>query len=387
MKTLLGSLCCVLVLTFSMSVAAKPVKLSRTFHLFIGTYTNGKSEGIYAMEFDSTTGKLGKARLVAKTVNPSFLAIHPDRRFVYAVNEIAQYKGEKTGSVSAFALDAMSGKLTELNQQSSKGTSPCHIVVDRTGKNVLLANYSSGSATVLPIRKDGSLAAASGVVQHTGSSVDPRRQKGPHAHSINLDASNKFAFVADLGLDKVLIYQFNAEQGKLTPNDPAYVELPPGGGPRHFALHPQEHWAYVNNEMLSSVSTMKYDAKKGALARIQTISTVPKGYKGNNSTAEVLVHPNGKWVYVSNRGHNSIASFVIDQKTGQLTPTGHQGEGIKVPRNFRIDPTGQFLLVANQSGNDVVVFKIDSKTGTLEETGVSSKVPAPICLRFVPVAK
>jgi 6-phosphogluconolactonase len=334
------------------------------------------------MELDTATGKLSPPSVAGKTVNPSFLAIHPTGKYLYACGEMDDFggKGKRTGAINAFAIDDK-GDLKLLNQQSSEGAGPCHVVVDKAGKYAFCANYGGGSAAALPIDADGKLGKATGAVQHKGSSVNKSRQEGPHAHSINLDASNRFAFVADLGLDKVLIYRF--EDGKLMANDPPHVELAPGAGPRHFAFHPTGKYAYVINELDSTLTAMSYDAKTGKLSVLQTLSTLPEGGHKGNSTAEVVVHPSGKFVYGSNRGHNSIAVFQIDEKTGKMTAGERQGKGIKVPRNFAIDPTGKWCLVANQDGGTVIVFKIDPKTGALEPTEHHAHIPTPVCVRFL----
>ena len=352
--------------------------------VYFGTYTGGEqSQGIYVCELDTSTGELTTPRLAAKAVNPSFLEIHPNRRWLYAVGEVGDLGGKKTGGVSAFAIGPQNGELTLVNQQPSGGAGPCHVTVDRAGKNALVANYGGGSVACLPIKADGSLAPASAFVQHEGSSVDPKRQEGPHAHSINVDAANRFAIAADLGLDKLLVYRLDAEHGRLTPNDPPSVSLPSGGGPRHFAFHPGGVWAYCNNEMTSTVSALKYDAARGVFTVLQTISTLPEGFAGDNSTAEVRVHPSGKFVYVSNRAHNSLAMFAIDEQTGKLTPLGHESTRGEVPRNFNLDPSGRWLLAANQDSRNVVVFKIDEKSGRLTATGQEVKVGSPVCVRFV----
>ena len=273
-----------------------------------------------------------------------------------------------------------------LNEQPAGGAGPCHINVDKMGKNALIANYGGGSAAVLPIGTDGKLAPISCFVQHKGSSVDKSRQEAPHAHSINLDKANHFAFVADLGLDKVMIYRFDADKGTITANDPAYVMMDPGSGPRHFAFHPDGKTAYINGEMAMTITACDYDAAKGSLTKRQTLSTLPEGAdRKGASTAEVVVHPSGKFVYVSNRGHNTIAIFTIDSATRKLTAAGHQGENIKTPRNFAIDPSGAYLIVANQDGHSLVVFRINQRTGALEPTGNTAKVPNPVCVRMVPV--
>ena len=350
--------------------------------VYIGTYTGPKSKGIYRCELDLTTGVLSAPKVAAETTSPSFLAVHPRHTFLYSVGEIGVFDGKKQGVVTAFSLDAKTGALKQLNQQGSGGPGPCHVVVDKAGKNVLVANYSGGSAACLPLKADGSLQPASSVVQHTGKGANPARQEHPHAHSINLDAANHFAFVADLGLDQVMIYAFDAANGKLTANDPPSVHLAPAAGPRHFAFHPSGKFAYVINEMDSTVTAMRYDAGQGRLEKIQAISSLPAGYKGDTSTAEVVVHPSGKFLYGSNRGHDSIVAYSIDPANGTLNLIGHQGEGVKVPRNFNIDPTGRYLLVANQGADSVVVFEI-APSGELRPTESRVQVGSPVCVKFV----
>ena len=352
--------------------------------VYVGTYTGKDSKGIYRFDFDLASGKLSNRELAAETVNPSFLAIHPSRGFLYAVNEVADFGGKKAGAVTAFALDPKSGKLTRLNQRSSGGAAPCHLVVDNAGKHVLAANYGGGSAIVLSLMADGRLLDMAAFEQHQGSGTDPKRQEGPHAHSINLDKSNRHAVVADLGLDKVFIYRYDETQGTLIPRSPAAVSLPPGSGPRHFAFHPNGRNAYVINELASTVTAFDYDADRGTLKPLETLSTLPPGSKPNNSTAEVQVHPSGRFLYGSNRGFNSIAVFAIDPQTGRLRPVGQQGHRIKTPRNFGIDPTGQYLIVANQDGNNLVVFRIDPGTGELKPTGIVAEVPTPVCIKMIP---
>ena len=352
---------------------------------YVGTYTGGESKGIYQFELDLKTGKATAPKLAADVANPSFLAIHPNQKYLYAVGELSDFEGKKGGAVSAFSIDRKSGKLNLLNQESSVGAGPCHLVVDGSGKNVLVANYGGGSVASLPIDAKGRVGEASSFIQHEGSSVNPRRQKGPHAHSINLDKANRFAFAADLGLDKVLIYQFDASNGKLTANDPPSASVSPGAGPRHFAFHPDGKFAYVINEIHLTVTAFEYDNEGAALKTLQTISTLPKGEKGDNfSTAEVQVHPSGRFLYGSNRGHNSIAVFSIDQSTGKLTPVDNEPTQGETPRNFAIDPTGSFLLAENQGSGTIVVFKIDPETGKLSANGTVVEVPSPVCIRMIP---
>jgi 6-phosphogluconolactonase len=365
--------------------AAQEGKMDKLW-VYVGTYTGGsKSQGIYRFELDLATGKATAAELAGKSKDPSFLAIHPNRRFLYAVGEGDNLGSKNAGSLSAFALDPKTGDLTFLNQESSGGSGPCHIIVDKAGKNVLAANYGGGSASALAIGPDGKLAPATSIMQHKGSSVNKSRQEAPHAHSINLDAGNNFAFVADLGLDKVMIYRFDPAKGTLTPNEPPAAAVAPGSGPRHFAFHPNGKFAYVINEMKMTLTAFRYDPEKGVLTTFQTLTTLPRGAKGDDfSTAEVVVHPSGKFLYGSNRGHNTIAVFAVDPETGKLTPRGHQGHHIKTPRNFVIDPTGTYLLAANQDGGSIVIFRINPDTGELTPTGTEVEVPSPVCVRMMP---
>jgi 6-phosphogluconolactonase len=370
-------------LSSSFATAEKPQK----FWVFVGTYTGGTNngKGIYRFEFDAATGKMSHRALAAETKNPSFLAVHPNRRFLYAVGELDSFQGKKnSGAISAFIIDPKTGDFTLLNQQPSGGAGPCHLVVDKEGKHVLAANYSGGSVCVLPIEAHGRLGKATAFIQHHGAGVNKERQEGPHAHSINLDAANRFAVVADLGLDKVMVYRFDSEKGTLAPSDPPSADISPGSGPRHFAFHPDGRHAYVINELASTVTTMDYDAARGLLKPTQTISTLPGDFRGDTTCAEVQVHPTGKFLYGSNRGHNSIAVFSIDADTGRLTATGHQAQDIKTPRNFCIDPTGGYLLVANQDSSSIVVFRINDKTGEPTSVGAKVEVPMPVCLKAVP---
>ena len=359
-----------------------------SIRVFVGTYTRNGSEGIYTFELDPQTGKTTPPQLAAKLVNPSFVAISPSGKFLYAVNEVSDFpgaNGKKAGGVSSFAMDAKTGKLTKLNSQVSGGAGPCHLSVDRTGKCVIVANYGGGSVASLPVKANGELEPAASFIQHEGSSVNPGRQKGPHAHSANVDAGNNFVVVADLGLDKLMVYKFDAEKGTLSPNDPPSVSSNPGAGPRHFSFHPTGKFAYACNEMQSSVTAYAYDAKKGVLTPLMTLSTLPDDDEGKgNSTAEALVHPSGKFLYVSNRVHDSIAMFKINED-GTIKRIGNESTQGKIPRNFGIDPTGKYLLAANQNSNTIVVFEIDPSSGKLKPTGNVIKVPTPVCVRMVPI--
>ena len=353
------------------------------YWVFVGTYTQGKSKGIYRMEFDPATGKLSEPVLAAEVDNPSFLAVHPTRKYLYSANESP---GDGAGSVTAFALDTKSGELTKLNRQSTIGNGPCHLVVDATGKNVLVANYGGGSVAVLPIGPDGKLAPASDFIQHKGKVFDQKRQGKPHAHSVNLDKANRFAAVADLGLDRIFFYKFDPVQGKLAPNDPPAAKVKDRSGPRHFAFHPDGKHAYVINEINCTVTAFDYDQDHGTLTEIQTIPTTPVAV-ARGSTAEVVVHPSGKFLYGSNRGHDSLAVYTIEPGTGRLKIVEYKPTGGKTPRNFAVDPTGSYVLAENQSSDNIVVFRIDSATGALEPTGQVVEVPKAVCVKFVPVEK
>ena len=359
-----------------------------TIRVYIGTYTRKESQGIYTFELNLQTGTTTEPELAAELVNPSFVAFSPDHKYLYAVNEVSDFPGseeKKAGGVTGFRLDAKSGALTLLNSQLSGGVGPCHVTVDGTGKCVVVANYGSGSAASFPVSEQGELAPAATVIQHEGSSVNPKRQQGPHAHSANIDAGNNYVVIADLGLDQLRVYKLNAEQATLTPNDPPFVKTEPGVGPRHFNFHPNGRFAYSNNEMASSVTAYGYDPEEGVLTPMMTQSTLPEDYdEPGNSTAETLVHPSGKFLYVSNRGHNSIAIFRI-QNDGSIEPLGHHSTLGNIPRNFGIDPTGKYLLAANQDSDTIALFEIDQKTGRLKETGNLISVPTPVCVRMIPI--
>jgi len=332
---------------------------------------------------DSDSGELKIPHEIEGVVHPSFLTIDPKQRYLYAVNETTRHEGEETGGVSAFSIDPQSGGLTFINHQPSHGGAPCHLIVDRTGRWVLLANYSSGSASVFPIQDGGRLGSASDVVQHQGSSADARRQAGPHAHSILLDSSNRFAYVPDLGIDKIMIYRFDAENGKLKPNDPPFAQVKAGSGPRHFTFHPSEPYAFGIMEMSSEIISFAFNRETGSLTEIQTVSTLPQDFEGQNSCADIHVSPDGNFLYGSNRGHDSIVIFRIDKQNGKLHSIGHESTQGKTPRNFAIDPSGTFLFAANQNTDTVVTFRIDPKTGKLKPAGHTIQIPNPVCIQFM----
>lgn len=343
---------------------------------YVGTYTSADSKGIYSFRFDDSSGKLTPIGLAAETSNPSFLAVSPDRRFLYAANE------NSTGTISAFSIDSSHGELKLLNVVSSRGSGPCHIAIDKTGKWLFVANYNSGRVAALPVHADGSLGEATAEFQHSGSSVNPQRQIGPHAHSVNVAPDNRFVLVADLGLDQIVTYRIEAAKG-LAPAGPPFVKIAAGSGPRHLVFSPKGHFAYAVNEMLGTVTAFQYASANGILKEIQTISTLPAGFSGANSSAEIAVDPSGKFLYASNRGPDSIAIFLIDPATGLLTSAGFTPTGGKTPRNFAINPTGKFLVAANQDSGNIVVFRIDPKTGGLTPIGIDARVPSPVSIVFV----
>jgi len=348
--------------------------------LYIGTYTGPKSKGIYQMQLNLATGALSQPELAGETANPSFLTLHPNRKFLYAVSEA----GGKDASLSAFAVAPDTGKLTFLNKQSVRGSGPCYVSVDQTGKAALAANYGSGSVCAMPIGDDGLLAEATAFIQHAGSGPNAGRQKGPHAHCIDLTPDNRFALVCDLGLDKIFIYRLDPAKATLVPNDPPSASVVPGAGPRHIAFHPSGKFVYVINEMASTVTAFTYDAARGAMTEFQTVPALPADFKGNSTTAEIAVHPSGKFLYGSNRGHDSIAIFAVADD-GKLKPLGHQPTQGKTPRCFGIDPTGAWLVATNQGSDNVVVFKIDAATGLLKPTGSPATVGSPVCVKFMPM--
>jgi 6-phosphogluconolactonase len=367
------------------SLRAEGRSPTRKLLVYVGTYTGRESQGIYAYRFKPATGEVEPLGLAAESRNPTFLAVHPNRRFLYAANEIGDFDKQGAGAVTAFAIDRATGKLTFLNQVSARGGGPCYVTVDKRGRNALLANYGGGSVAVLPLKKDGRLGEASAFVQHVGSSVNRERQGGPHAHSIDLSPDNRFALAADLGLDQVLVYHFDGEKGTLAPNNPASARVAAGAGPRHLAFHPNGRFGYVINEMASTVSAFAYESGAGSLREMQTISTLPKEFTGENYTAEIQVHPSGRFLYGSNRGHDSIAGFAVDPEKGSLRMIETVSTQGKWPRHFEIDPSGRYLFAANQNSGSIVIFRIDPSTGRLTSTGQVLEVTSPVCVKFVAV--
>lgn len=354
--------------------------------VYIGTYTSGKSksEGIYIYKLNLASGELYPYKIVKNVVDPSFLAIDKNNQYLYAVNETIEYEGRNSGAVSAFAIDQRSGDLSFLNKQPSLGGAPCYVSVSKDGKFVLAANYVGGNVVVLPVEKDGRLAASTDLEQHSGSGPNKDRQEAAHAHSIVFADDNRFAFSGDLGTDKVMVYEYDRQSGKLKPNAAQpYYQTKAGAGPRHITFHPKGKIAFVINELDMTISSFAYDGKRGTLRVIQTVPTLPPGFSGSNTCADIHVSPNGNFLFGSNRGHDSIVSYRISEN-GMLEYIEHTPTGGKTPRNLAIDPTGTFLLAANQNSDSIVVFRIDEKTGKLAQTKTSVKVPSPVCLKLIP---
>ena len=350
--------------------------------MFVGSYTKETSKGVQAYRFDPDTGTASDLGLVAEMREPSFLAIHPNNEFLYALSEIDDFDDDESGSITAFAIDPSTAKLTKLNEVSSRGAWPCHLNVDATGKMLIVANYAGGSVASFPVNSDGTLGEAVSFFQHEGGSVHPR-QDHAHAHSADFSADNRFAIFSDLGLDQVKVYAANPDEASLQPHQPPFVSITPGSGPRHFAFHPNGDYAYGINELSSTVSAYSYDGAAGVLSEQQAISTLPENFDGESYTAEIYVHPSGKFVYGTNRGHNSIAVFAVDQATGTLTAVEQVSTQGEWPRNFAIDPTGAYLLAANQNTDNIVIYRIDAESGRLTPTGDELLLDAPVCIRFL----
>jgi 6-phosphogluconolactonase len=376
--------CAILVTCVALALCAfaAPVGGPGPMTVYVGTYTDGTSRGIYRFRFDPATGQTTAPVLAAETKNPSFLALHPNGRFLYAVGEVESLGGAKTGAVSAFSIDPRTGDLTLLNQQASEGAGPCHLVVDKTGRNVLVANYGGGTVAVLPVEADGRLKAASSVRTHEGSGPVAGRQEKPHAHGIYLDAAQRFAFAPDLGADRIFVYRFDAAKGVLEPHGAAALE--PGSGPRHLAFDPSGTHLYAINELSSTVTVFGYDAGNGALSSVQTIPTLPEGFSGSSSTAEVEVSPDGRFLYGSNRGDDSLAVFRVEPKTGRLTAAGHVPVGGKTPRHFAIDPSHRWILAGHQGSGTIAVLRLDAANGVPALVGSPLRVDKPVCLLFAP---
>jgi 6-phosphogluconolactonase len=359
------------------------ISFSQENYLLIGTYTSGKSEGLYVYKFNSQTGE-AKFINTAKASNPSFLTISPNQKFVYAVNENADStRFTVTGHVAAYSFNKANGKLTYINKQESGGKHPCYLTIDKTGKWIIAGNYSSGSLSVLPVKPNGSLDTAIQIVQHEGHGVVEGRQDDPHVHATVLSKDNKTLYVPDLGIDKLMMYKFNNKSGLLTDAPMPFVMTEPGTGPRHFDFHPNNKFAYLVEELTGTVSVFEI-YKDGSLESIQNISALPRDFDGAIGSADIHVSTDGKFLYVSNRGEsNTIGIFKINSSTGLLTWIDHQSTLGKTPRNFSLDPSGNFLLVANQNTDDIIIFKRNKNTGLLTDTGKKINVPSPVCLKWI----
>lgn len=357
-----------------------------SYLVYIGTYTfsnrEPKSEGVYIYRMDAESGHLTFAGTAKAGENPAFLAIHPNGRYLYAANELMEFQGTEGGGVSALAINPSDGSLSLINQQPSHGGATCHISLDRTGKYALVANYMGGNATMLPILEDGSLAPATSIVQHSGTGPNPQRQEQPHTHSVFIDHENRHALVSDLGIDKVMVYQLDLANGKLQPNQPPFAQVTGGSGPRHLDFHPSGRFVYLINEMGNTITAFRYDGEKGELHEIQTVDTLPSDFSGESTCADIHVDPAGKFVYGSNRGHDSLVIFAIDPSTGKLSYVGHESTRGKTPRNFGIEPNGNFLLAANQDSHTVITYRIDKQSGKLGYLS-TTEVPMPVCIKFL----
>jgi 6-phosphogluconolactonase len=355
----------------SLLAAPKPMLL------YIGAYTNNMNKGITVAKFDPATGAISDMTLAAETSNPTFLELHPNGKWLYSICEISNFDGQKVGGLCAWSIDRATGKLTELNRVSTKGPGPCHVNLDRKGAMAMIANYGGGSTASFKILPDGKVSEAVSFFQHEGKGPVARRQDGPHAHSINPTPDDKYAVVCDLGTDEIRVYELVPSTGAMKPHKS--VKLAPGSGPRHFAWHPNKRFGYSVNELASTVTAFTY--LPGDLEEIHSVSTLPEGFKGQNTTAEIRVHPTGRWLYASNRGEDSIAAFSVDSKTGKIAPLGNTPTQGVQPRNFFIEPSGRWLLAANQKTNNVIVLEIDQKSGKLQSTGKGITVGQPVCLR------
>jgi 6-phosphogluconolactonase len=370
-----------LVFTIAATITVRAGADARYF-VYVGTYTEHGSKGVYVYEFDRATGRLTSPALAAESSQPSFLAVTTDRKFLYAVNEITDFNGEPGGAVSAFSIDITTGKLKLLNQVSSRDPGPAFITLDGTGRYVLVANYDGGSVAVFHLLADGRIGESTGFVRHKGSGPNHERQEGPHAHAVVMSPDNHFAVVADLGLDELLVYPFDASRGTL--GEARAIKTEPGAGPRHLIFSANGKFVYVINELSSTVTVYSYETRDGAMNPVQTISTLASGFTGANTAGEVALHPSGKVLYASNRGDdNSIAVFAVEPTKGTLTFVERVPTAGKTPRNFAIDPSGEWLLAANQDSNTIVTFRIDEKSGRLTVSGPTIEINSPTMVDFV----
>ena len=374
-------------ISFYLLVLSIMTEKSKNTLVYFGTQTAGESDGIYRCLLNSDNGELTGVALAAKIGNPGFLAIHPSELYLYSTGDKLEWDERDAGSVNAFSRELKNGDLKLINRQSSVGSGPCHLSVDDEGKSLFVANYGGGSAAAFPVMSDGSLGEAKSFIQHKGrSGVHPTRQNQSHAHSIFLDLSNRFALVCDLGLDQVLVYKINPAMASLDPHDPPFARVAGGAGPRHLAFHQTRKWVYVLNEINSTVTVFSFDEEIGSLKEEQSISALPKDCNVESTCAEILLSPDGHFLYASNRGHDSLAIYSVNEENGRLTPVGHQSVLGKTPRNFAFDPSGKFVVVANQDTSDVYSFLYNENSGNLETTGYSIEIPNPICVRMIAVS-
>ena len=377
-------LCAILIsITSTMMIASKQKEKATQFYLFVGAYTETEDEGIYVYKFDAIDGDLKYIATAKGIKNASYLAISEKKNLLIAVNEIGQYKGQKSGSVTSFKINPETGYLTKLNQVASGGGAPCYVSIDKNASHAFVSNYSGGNIAVLPIDHSGKLGEIVDLKQHTGKSANEKRQNAPFAHSVALAPKEDFALAVDLGIDKVITYEIDYKRGQIT--EQSSFSLKPGSGPRHLAFHPNKKMVFIINELNSTITSCSYDQSSGALHEIESVSTLPADFSEKSYCADIHVSPDGNYLYGSNRGHNSIVMLRIDQKSGKLAFIGHQSVKGEWPRNFMIDPTGKFLLVANQHTNNIVVFKIDQDTGLLKSNGVEVQVSKPVCLKMMAI--
>ena len=363
------------------AMALQTAALGEKYWVYIGTYTGKTSQGIYKVHFDLTGMKVGQPELVAEVRNPSFLALHPKGEFLYAVGELQEFEGKRVGAVSAFAIDSGTGRLRMLNQQPSGGAGPCHLTLAADGHWLLVANYSGGTVAVLEVAADGRLGSPQCVVKHEGQSVHPTRQRQPHPHQVRIAPGTNLVLVPDLGTDQVVLYRLGRESGKLEPNDPPFVRLPPGSGPRHLAYSQGNRFLFVLNELTATVSVFRCQDSV-PVELVETVSALPADFTGENTAAEIVVHPSNRWVFSSNRGHDSIAIFRFDEGEGKLELVGHAPSGGRTPRNFNLDPSGRVLFSANQNSDSVLIYSVDVEKGHLADTGLSFQVGSPVCIIF-----
>lgn len=351
--------------------------------MYVGTYTGGDTKGIYAYRFDKSTGKLAPLGLMAETPNPTFLALDPSGKYLYAINEVNEFEGKTAGSVTAYSVNRATGKLTQLNQVSTGGPGPCAVAVDKTGKALFVANYAGGSFASFPIETGGKIGPMGTFIQDKGSSVDKSRQEGPHAHSVVVSPDNRFLLGGDLGLDHVRIFRVDAPAGKITPNDPPYATIRPGSGPRHLVFAPDGRHVYVVSEMASTVTAFDWNPQRGSLKEIQSVSALPSDFHGTSTAAEIQIDARGRHVYSSNRGNDTIAVFDVDPKTAKLTLVQNESTQGKTPRFFCLDPSGRYVIVGNQDTNSIVTYRVDARSGKLTPTGDKYELGKPVCFVFL----